>query len=122
MLSHLQRICSGITMDCFGTIFELKIARDKKHSRGRFYIQVTYTAKCNKTGVSKLWHGSKRYLSDHMTDDEIIKTAYSAFKSVVEHEIMEGFKINGIILFNPHVSYQSLLKISNEEISRENNE
>jgi hypothetical protein len=119
MSAHLKRICSGITMECFGTTFKLRIARDQKYSRGRFFIQVTYNAKCNKTGKNQEWHGRKWYLSEHMTDDEVIKTAYAAFKATVEHEIMEGFKVNGITLFNPHVSYLSLLSISNQEISRE---
>lgn len=119
MLFHLQKICSEITMECFGTIFKLKIARDQKHANGRVYIQVTYDAKCNKTGKLQTWHGRKWYLSEHMTDDEVVKTAYAAFEATVKHEILEGFKINGIPLFNPHVNYQALLSISNQEVSRE---
>jgi hypothetical protein len=53
-----------------------------------------------------------------MTDDEIIKTSYGAFKAAVEHEVMEGFKVDGIILFNPHVNFEELLKISHKEIKR----
>lgn len=119
MLDHLKKICSKITMECFGTVFKLKIARDQKHSRGRFYIQVTYEAKCNKTGKLQTWHGRKWYLSEHMTDDEVVKTAYAAFEATVKHEILEGFQINGIPLFNPHVNYKALLTISNQEVSRE---
>jgi hypothetical protein len=118
MLVHLQKICSGISMECFGTKFNLRIDRDNLNLGGRNFIQVTYNAKCNKTGKEQTWHGRKWYLSDHMTDDEVVKTAYAAFKATVEHEIMEGFKVNGITLFNPHVNYLSLLKISNEEVSR----
>lgn len=55
-----------------------------------------------------------------MTDDEIIKTAYLAFKIAVEHEIMEGFRVDGKILFNPHASYDALLKASDVEVSRDN--
>lgn len=119
MLDHLKSICSGISMECFGTTFDLRIARDQKFNRGRFFIQVTYKAKCNKTGKLQNWHGRKWYLSEHMTDDEVVKTAFAAFKATVEHEIMEGFKVNGITLFNPHINYLSLLSISNQEISRE---
>lgn len=42
---------------------------------------------------------------------EKVKTAYSAFKTVVEHEAMEAFKVDGIKLFNPHVDFEELLKI-----------
>lgn len=64
------------------------------------------------------WSGRKWYLSDYMTSDEIIKTCYVAFEAAVKHEIMEGFKVGGIVLFNPHTQYTELLKISHLEIQR----
>lgn len=54
-----------------------------------------------------------------MTNDEIAKTAYVAFESAIKHEIMEGFKVDGIILFNPHVNFEALLGVSDQEIRRE---
>jgi hypothetical protein len=36
----------------------------------------------------------------------------------VEHEIMEAFKVDGKILFNPHVNYLDLLDVSHKEVSR----
>lgn len=53
-----------------------------------------------------------------MTNDEIIKTAYCAAEAAVKHEIMEGFKVDGVILFNPHVDFEELLKISHLEVKR----
>ena len=53
-----------------------------------------------------------------MTDDEVVKTAYAAFKAAVEHEVMEGFKVDGQVLFNPHTPYEELLKVSNIEVKR----
>lgn len=52
------------------------------------------------------------------TDDEIVKTVYAAFELTVKHEIMEGFKVDGTELFNPHLNFEELIKISNREVSR----
>lgn len=53
-----------------------------------------------------------------MTDDEIVKTAWCAFEAAVKHEIMEGFKVDGKILFNPHLNFEALLSISHLEVKR----
>jgi hypothetical protein len=53
-----------------------------------------------------------------MSDDEIVKTCFTALEQAIKHEVMEGFKVDGIVLFNPHVNYTELLKISNREITR----
>lgn len=53
-----------------------------------------------------------------MTDDEVVKTAYCAFEAAVKHEVMEGFKVDGKILFNPHMNFEALLSISDKEIYR----
>jgi len=90
-----------------------------KGRKGRLYLQFSYKAPCTKTSIVSDWKGRKWYLSSHMTEDEVIKTAYAAFQACINHEIMEGFKVDNIILFNPHVSYKELLKVSHKEIKRE---
>lgn len=90
-------------------------------SKSRIYIQISYTANCVKTDEYKLWTGRKYYLSDYMTEDEIIKTCFVAFKTAVEHEILEAFKVDKKTIFNPHVSYLELSKISHIEVNRNRN-
>lgn len=101
----------------FDTSFFVQSFIDKKH-KTRIYIQVCYYDKCRDTSTLQKWKGRKWYLSDHMIADEIIKTAYAACKAVVEHEIMEGFTVDGKVLFNPHVSFEALLSISSQEVRR----
>lgn len=120
-LQNVKNLTSKITISILNTNFHIRVERDNKDEKnGRIFIQIIYNAPCTKTGVPQEWHGRKWYLSDYMTDDEVIKTCFSAFKATVEHEIMEGFKVNGIILFNPHINYEELLSISNKEITRNN--
>lgn len=118
-LLMVRNIAQPITMDCLGISFGLRIERDVIDDRaGRIFLQVIYHAPCTKTGIVQEWRGRKWYLSGYMTADEIVKTAYAAFEATVKHEIMEGFKFDGQILFNPHVSFRALLSVSDMEVSR----
>lgn len=120
MIQEVKSICSRISIHLFGVKFSLRVERDNKRPEdGRIFLQVFYEAFCTKTGELQPWSGRKWYLSDHMTEDEIIKTGYCAFEAAVKHEIMEGFKVDSIVLFNPHVDYNELLKISSCEVKRE---
>ncbi len=118
-IEEVKNIASRISMQIFGTHCGLIVERDLVYgSGGRLFLQVFYEAPCTKTKKYDLWKGRKWYLSEFMTDDEIIKTAYAAFEAAVKHEIMEGFKVDGVILFNPHTNFEELLKISNNEVKR----
>ena len=105
------------------TFFWIMVRTDQvyrdENGEGRIYLQVEYRAKCNKTKELKSWKGRKWYLSEYMTDDEIIKTAWCAFEATIKHEAMESFKVNGQPLFNPHTPYDVLLTVSNKEIKRD---
>lgn len=123
---EIQEIIMRVGMQCLGNkSFWIRVSRDFHDvfgggkTPGRIFIQVQYTAPCVKTGEPQIFRGRKWYLSDYMTEDEIIKTAYCAFEAAVKHEIMEGFSVDGTILFNPHVDYKALLTISNHEVKRE---
>jgi hypothetical protein len=116
VLSLLHRV----TMSLMGQQFKLRVEYDCKDPlSGRLFIQVVYDAPCSKTGHADTWKGRKWQLSEHMTDDEIVKTMYAAFEAAVKHEILEGFKVDGRVLFNPHVNFEELLLISDKEVKRE---
>jgi hypothetical protein len=119
MLNTARDLVKRISFSVLGVDFDIRVHRDfKSPQTGRVYLQVKFTAPCSKTSLYQEWTGRKWYLSDHMTEDEVVKTAYAACKAAIEHEVMEGFKVDGIILFNPHVDFEELLKISHHEIKR----
>jgi hypothetical protein len=115
---EIEKLISRVKATLLGYEFQIMVCQDQVYSNGRFYLQCRYFAPCTKTGGEELWKGRKWYLSEFMTDDEIIKTAYCAFESAVRHEVMEGFKVDGKILFNPHVSFEALIMISDQEVKR----
>lgn len=123
-VSEVNDITNRISMSLLGNnTFALRVDEDvlykDPNGRGRIFIQASYEAPCTKSGQPERWKGRKFYLSDYMLEQEIIFTAYLAFKQAIEHETMEGFKIDGIILVNPHVNYNRLLEISQDEVKRE---
>ncbi len=130
MKQRVEQLLSRVKLTCLEKTFNILIKYDDKFTTylpgtqsdfGRIYIQLEYNSACNKDGDNDYWKGRKWYLSEHMTDDEIIKTCYAAFDACVKHEIMEGFKVDGKMLFNPHINFEALLTISDKEITRSQN-
>ncbi len=123
MIERVYDLVQRINCTLMGHVFGIKVENDLKvNTGGRTYIQMVYSSVCTKSGVEEIWKGRKWYLSEHMTDDEIIKTSFAAFEAAVKHEVLEGFKVDGKVLFNPHINFEELLKISHKEIKREKND
>ena len=118
-LMAVQGLLNRGRMSGLGIPMRVELREDKRYENGRPYLQVCYNAPCTKTGMVETWKGRKWYLSEFMTDDEVIKTAFAAFKAAVEHEVFEGFKVDGKVLFNPHVSFEALLSVTDQEVKRE---
>lgn len=116
---EVLEMVTHLSLSVFGVEFKVRVARDVK-SGNRVFIQLMYNAPCTKTGLMEEWKSGKHYLSEHMTEDEVVKKVYVAFEQCVKHEIMEGFKYDNIIVFNPHVNFRELLAVSHNEITREN--
>lgn len=76
-----------------------------------FYIQVQFHAPDNHGEGTTEQHGGKYYISKHAIKDEIIKTAWKAVISAVEHEAREQFLYCGIPIFDPHTSCDRLLEL-----------
>lgn len=121
---RVSTLTSRMFLHIFGKELVITVKGDQKFdysSRGdpRLYIQLVYHAPDTKD-LSKIkeYRGRKWYLSEYMPDDEIVKTCYLAFRTAVEHEVLEGFKIDDKVLFNPHVNFEELLKISDREVAR----
>lgn len=123
--AEIHKLINKLDLSVFGTKFTIHLNKDKifvdpVHG-SRLYLQLVYYSPCTKTGKLGKWSGRKWYLSSHMTEDEIVKTAYGAFKAAVEHEVMEGFTFENKVVFNPHVSFRDLLTVSDKETTRSNN-
>ena len=112
----VSRLRAGVP----GLEMRYRVERDcQRPVDGRIFVQCVYDAPCTVTGNVKEWHGRKWYLSDYMTEDEVVKTCYAAFRAAVEHEVLEGFLCDGRRVFNPHTPYPVLMEAAEREEFRE---
>jgi hypothetical protein len=75
------------------------------------YMQWRFKARCAKSGECAEQAGRKWYLSPHMTESELVLTAFKAALTAEEHECREQFSYRGHRILNPHVSVQALISI-----------
>lgn len=66
---------------------------------------------CNVTGKPLRWKGRKWWLSPHMTDGEVVQTAFMAVMAANEHETREKFSYRGVSVFDPHYDIDKLVEL-----------
>jgi hypothetical protein len=70
---------------------------------GRLYLQIQFDDVDNVTGnPNYVAHCRKWYLSEHMTKQEIVRTAWLAYQGAVLHEAAEKFLYKGRMIYGPH--------------------
>lgn len=74
-----------------------------------FTLQIVFKDKCIVTGEIEEQYCRKWFLSKYMTDNEIIRTAFTAVEKAEYHELCEKFKFDNKLINNPHLD---VLKIS----------
>jgi hypothetical protein len=94
--------------------YRLLCERDKKDSAGRLYLQVECDRPDAYTGLPGVGHGGKAYLSEHMTDGEIVRRAFALFMAYEEHECREGFRWRGRAVFGPHIATEALWSVADQ--------
>ena len=72
------------------------------------FLQVRFTAPDSVTGQPAVQHGRKWYVSSHAVADEVVKTAWLAVLTAVEHETREAFRYEGQPIFHPHTDVEAL--------------
>jgi hypothetical protein len=83
-----------------------------KHNNGGYYLQIECQgAADNVTTEPTSWKGRKWLLSMHMTDSEVVTTAFKATLTAIEHETREQFKYMGQSIFDPHYDVRQLVAL-----------
>lgn len=89
--------------------WNIKLRWDKD----RPYLQVQFMAPCNMGHREPYEQRCRKwFLSLHMTDSEVINTAFLAIERAVLHETKEQFKFDGQPIFRPHYSVYELHSLS----------
>lgn len=83
-----------------------------KQDGARCYMQVAFSENHSETGEPAYWTGRKWMLSDHMTDSEVVQTAFLGVMTAVEHETREAFTFCGAAIFGPHFDVDLLVDLA----------
>lgn len=108
-MDHLdvKRILSDIDIPGRSVTFHVSRARTNvgisEPIFGPLYLQVQDVVCDRDTGRDAVVKGRKWLLSTHMTESEVVQTAFMALKAFDEHELRESFYYKGALVFNPHL-------------------
>lgn len=80
-------------------------------SAERYYLQLKYFAVDAVTGEERENFTRKWNLSGHMTDSEVMNTAFKATLTSMEHETREFFKYRGRAIYGPHFDIDKLWEL-----------
>lgn len=78
---------------------------------GQPYFQILIEELDVDTGLMKLWHCRKWWLSPYMTESEIVQTVFLAVKVAMLHEVHEGFTYKRERVFDPHFDVNQLAEL-----------
>jgi hypothetical protein len=85
-----------------------------KEDRNYFLRVVCKDTTDNTTGEAHAWKGRKWRLSTHMTDGEVVQTAFLATMAAIEHETRERFRYKGVSVFDPHYDIDKLVALRSQ--------
>lgn len=75
-----------------------------------FMLRTTFQRPDRDTGMAKWGFGRWWHVPSPTTEGAIVKTAYAAAKMILEHELAESFRFDGLRIFDPHHSIDDLRK------------
>jgi hypothetical protein len=115
---HLHRV-SKIAESIRYKDWTLRVERDNADKGGRVFLQWIFNAPCVIGGRETAWHGRKWYLSPHMLESEVVKTAFAGALAAEEHEAREKFNYKGVAPFNPHISLDVMMENARRYTTRQ---
>lgn len=80
-----------------------------------FAIRTTFKRPDTITGEMGQGFGRWYLMSEDISDDGVIKTAWMCAEQIIKHELMEAFLVDKKRIFNPHKSLKDLLHNSDEQ-------
>lgn len=92
-----------------GWVFNLGGDNGRHWLQVEFYVSALDAQGHAEPGVQK---GRKWLLSEHMTESEIVQTAFKAVLSAEEHETREQFLVEGVPVLGPHFDLFALAALS----------
>lgn len=106
-MTSLSDLLSRVRVfDCWKDPLSLKLGCfDRDHP---FLQVVCHRGNCTIAGMPLVWRGRKWVLSLHMTDAEVVSTAWMAVQAAVLHELRELFRFDGAAIYDGHHGLEEL--------------
>lgn len=73
-----------------------------------WHVRTSFTRPDTTTGKVEPGYGRWEYIAEGTTESGAIKTCWLLVELIVRHELMEGFLVDGVRIFNPHHSIREL--------------
>lgn len=83
-----------------------------------FLLQIVYLESDVETGLQEWQHARKWYVSSFSTKSEIVRTAYKACKTSMEHVVDEHFLYKGKRIYSPHYDVDALAELDSSRTDR----
>lgn len=107
----MDRILYVLSLVSYKRDWSLRIGQESD----RLFLQWIFLAPNCKTGQIQEQASRKWFLSPHMTNGELVQTAFAAALAAEEHEAREFFLYDGARVFNPHLSLAALVSRADME-------
>ncbi len=83
-----------------------------------FLLQVQYLEADVETGEPALQKARKWYVSPYSTTTEVVRTAYKAICTSMQHVVDEHFLYRGKRIYSPHYDVESLVELDQARTDR----
>lgn len=90
--------------------------------RGEIFLQASYLEPDTVTGVIDTQVTRRWFISPHMTDSEIVRTAFKCIITSMEHRAREWFTYRGRSIFGPHFDVEALYRVCEQKESFDHRE
>jgi hypothetical protein len=82
-------------------------------------VQILFVAPDAQTGVQKMQHCRKWYVSSWATHSEVVRTVYKAGLAALEHEFDETFRYRGVAIYDPHLDVEDMVENTRTSTDRD---
>jgi hypothetical protein len=115
---HIERIRDVVKRCAFQEyVFDVHL-----DGRGEIFLQASYLEPDTVTGVIGTQLTRRWFISPHMTDSEIVRTAFKCIITSMEHRAREWFTYRGRAIFGPHFDVEALHAVCGEKHSFDHRE
>ncbi|MEJ1593499.1 hypothetical protein SMA75_20105 [Escherichia coli] len=100
--ARIEQIIDAIDMPAWMTAGNEFTYELDQFAPGHFQVRLACFLPCTKTGAYDEQVGRWFTIHDPNNRDSIIRTVWMAYQTFMLHEMLEGFKYHGVIVFDPH--------------------